>query len=135
VTLRYLLDANIISDMVRRPSSRVVRHIARVGEGSVCTSIIVAAELRYGARKSGSGPLSERVDRILSAIEVVPLEAPADRHYGEIRDTLTRAGSPIGPNDLLIATHALALDLTIVTANAREFARVPSLRVENWLAG
>jgi tRNA(fMet)-specific endonuclease VapC len=135
VTLRYLLDANIISDMVRRPSSRVVRHIARVGEGSVCTSIIVAAELRYGARKLGSGPLSERVDRILSAIEVVPLEAPAERHYREIRDTLTRAGSPIGPNDLLIATHALALDLTIVTANAREFARVPSLRVENWLAG
>ena len=66
-------------------------------------------------------------------MEVLPLEPPADRRYGELRNHLTRQGRPIGPNDLLVATHALAMDLTLVTANFREFQRVPSLRVENWL--
>lgn len=76
----------------------------------------------------------DRVDKILSALAVVPLEPPADRHYGRIRHYLTRLGAPIGPNDLLIAAHALTLDLTVVTANEREFSRVPALKVENWLA-
>jgi tRNA(fMet)-specific endonuclease VapC len=93
----------------------------------------VAAELRYGAEKSGSKQLSDRVDLLLSALEILPLEPPADRRYGEIRHHLARQGTPIGPNDLLIAAHVLAADLTLVTANTREFERVPSLRVENWL--
>ncbi len=70
---------------------------------------------------------------ILSTLNILPLEPPADRHYGTIRQELARQGIPIGSNDLLIAAHALALDLTVVTANAREFSRVPGLRVENWL--
>jgi tRNA(fMet)-specific endonuclease VapC len=94
---------------------------------------VVAAELRYGARESGAKQLGDRVDLLLSAVEVVPLEPPADRRYGEIRHRLTRQGTLIGPNDLLIAAHTLALDLTLVTANAREFSRVPRLRSENWL--
>ena len=131
--LRYLLDTNIISDLSRRPDGRVATRIADVGEDSICTSIIVAAELRYGAAKSDSKPLSERVELLLSALEILPLEPPADHRYGEIRHHLTRRGTPIGPNDLLIAAHALAADLTLVTANIREFERVPCLRVENWL--
>ena len=133
MSLRYLLDTNIISDLVRRPRGKVASRIAEVGEDSICTSIIVAAELRYGAEKSGSEQLSERVDLLLSALEILPLEPPADRRYGELRQHLTRRGIPIGPNDLLIAAHALAADVTLVTANTREFERVPSLRVENWL--
>jgi tRNA(fMet)-specific endonuclease VapC len=133
VSLGYLLDPNIISDLVRRPRGPVGSRIAEVGEGSICTSIIVAAELRYGAEKSGSKQLSDRVDLLLSALEILPLEPPADRRYGEIRHHLARQGTPIGPNDLLIAAHVLAADLTLVTANTREFERVPSLRVENWL--
>lgn len=133
MSLRYLLDTNIISDLVRRPRGKVASRIAEVGEDSICTSIIVAAELRYGAEKSGSKQLSERVDLLLSALEILPLEPPADRRYGELRQHLTRRGIPIGPNDLLIAAHALAADVTLVTANTREFERVPSLRVENWL--
>jgi len=133
VSLRYLLDTNIISDLVRRPQGPVGRRIVEVGEESICTSIIVAAELRYGAEKSGSKQLSERVDLLLSALEILPLEPPADRRYGEIRHHLARQGTPIGPNDLVIAAHVLAADLTLVTANTREFERVPSLRVENWL--
>ena len=135
MSLRYLLDTNIISDLVRCPRGHVASRIAEVGEDSVCTSIVVAAELRYGAEKSESKQLSERVDLLLSALEVLALEPPADRRYAELRSHLTRQGTPIGPNDLLIAAHALAADLTLVTANTREFERVPSLRVDNWLLG
>ncbi len=129
----YLLDTNILSDLIRRPRGRIAQCIAEVGEGSVCTSIVVAAELRYGAEKSGSERLAERVGLILSALEIVPLEPPADRHYATLRHHLARQGLPIGPNDLLIAAHALTHDLILVTANTGEFNRVPGLRVENWL--
>lgn len=132
--LRYLLDTSIVSDLLRNPRGVVAGRVASVGESTVCTSIVVATELRFGAVKSGSPKLADRVDRILSALEVLPLQPPADRHYGDIRQKLARRGLPIGPNDLLIAAHARALDLTVVTANAREFSRVPGLRVEDWLS-
>jgi len=133
VPLRYLLDTNILSDLIREPQGAVANRISAAGEETVCTSIVVAAELRFGAEKSGSRKLAGRIDLILSALDVLPLEPPADRHYGEIRQQLARQGAPIGPNDLLIAAHALAVDLTVVTASAREFSRVPGLKVENWL--
>jgi tRNA(fMet)-specific endonuclease VapC len=133
VPLRYLLDTTIVSDLIRHPQGRVASHIATAGEQTICTSIVVAAELRYGARKSGAKQLADRIDLLLSAIEVVPLEPPADRRYAEIRHRLTQQGTLIGPNDLLIAAQTLALDLTLVTANPREFSRVPHLRTENWL--
>jgi tRNA(fMet)-specific endonuclease VapC len=133
MSLRYLLDTNVISELVRRPGGTVATRIADAGEDSICTSIVVAAELRYGAAKSDSKQLSERVGLLLSALEILPLEPPADQRYAEIRHHLARQGTPIGPNDLLIAAHALAADLTLVTANTRELERVPSLRVENWL--
>lgn len=131
---RYLLDTGLLSDLIRHPQGTVFNRIASVGEDTICTSIIVAAELRFGAEKSGSPRLVARVDLILSALDVLPLEPPADRHYGQIRQQLARQGTPIGPNDLLIAAHAVALDLTVVTANTREFSRVPGLRIENWLS-
>ncbi|MGB5539305.1 MAG: type II toxin-antitoxin system VapC family toxin [Gammaproteobacteria bacterium] len=134
MALRYLLDTNILSDLVRHPQGTVADRIAAAGENSVCTSIVVAAELRFGAIKSGSGKLTQTIEQILSAVEILPLESPADQHYGELRHHLSRQGMPIGPNDLLIAAHALAADLTLVTANSREFSRVPGLKLENWLA-
>jgi len=132
-SLAYLLDTNILSDLVRNPQGVVAARIAKAGEDTVCTSVIVAAELRYGASKSNSTKLAERIDLILSALEILPLEPPADRKYAVLRHHLTRQGTPIGPNDLLIAAHALASDLTVVTANVGEFSRVPGLKVENWL--
>lgn len=132
--IRYLLDTNILSDLMRNPQGKVANRISSAGEDTVCTSIIVAAELRFGAKKSGFQRLADRVDLILSAMDIQPLEPPADRHYGEIRQQLTRQGVPIGPNDMLIAAQALALDITVVTANSREFSRVPGLKVENWLS-
>lgn len=132
MTLRYLLDTNVLSALIRDPQGPIAQRIAAAGEETVCTSVLVAAELRYGAHKSGSVRLAERVDLILSTLEILPLEVPADRHYGDIRQRLARLGTPIGPNGLLIAAQARSLDLTVVTANERAFARVPGLRVENW---
>lgn len=132
-TDRFLLDTNIVSELVRQPQGRVARHVATVGENRVCTSIVVAAELRFGAAKSGSRRLQIQVEAVLSALEVMSLDMPADQHYADIRVALERAGQPIGPNDMLIAAHARALGYTVVTANLREFKRVPALRVENWL--
>ncbi len=129
----YLLDTNILSDLVRHPQGMVTARITKAGEYSICTSIVAAAELRYGAAKSNSAKLADRVDLILSALEILPLEVPADHQYAALRHHLTRQGTPIGPNDLLIAAHALASDLTVVTANVGEFSRVSGLKVENWL--
>jgi tRNA(fMet)-specific endonuclease VapC len=132
--VRYLLDTNILSDLLRNPGGRVARRLAVVGEPAVCTSIVVACELRYGAAKKGSPQLSARVESLLGSLEILPLDQPSDRSYAEIRLHLERMGKPIGPNDLLIAAHALALDLILVTENVDEFARVPRLPIENWLA-
>jgi len=133
VARRYLLDTNILSDLIRNPRGAVAHKIESRGEMAICTSIIVAGELRYGAEKKGSSSLSNRVEDLLAAIEVLPFEEDADRHYAAIRRDLTRAGQPIGPNDLLIAAQARAMDMILVTANTGEFSRVPGLQVENWI--
>jgi tRNA(fMet)-specific endonuclease VapC len=129
----YLLDTNILSDLVRNPQGLVAQNIASVGERAVCTSIIVASELRYGAKKLGSQRLTTQLNAILSAIEILPLEEPSDHRYGELRADLEKRGVTIGPNDMLIAAHALMLDCIVVTANQGEFSRVSGLKVENWL--
>jgi len=131
---RYILDTNILSDLIRHPAGRAARRLALVGEAAVSTSIVVAAELRYGAAKRGSQDLSARVEDLLKGLEILPLDQPSDRQYAAIRLRLERSGRPIGPNDLLIAAQALALDLILVTDNVEELARVPGLSLENWLA-
>jgi tRNA(fMet)-specific endonuclease VapC len=129
----YLLDTNILSDLIHNPNGRVVAKIAEVGESAVATSIIVAAELRFGAQKKGSSRLSARVDAIINASTVLPLEPPADATYAELRAALESDSTPIGGNDMLIAAHAVALGRTLVTANVREFERVAGLEIVNWL--
>ena len=132
--IRFLLDTNIISDLIRHPQGKAARRIAKAGDDNICTSIIVAAELRYGCAKSGSVRLLKAVEDLLGEIAVLPFDVPADTDYGGIRRELEAAGKPIGGNDLLIAAHARAIGATVVTANADEFKRVPGLAVENWLA-
>ena len=131
--MRYLLDTNIVSDLVRHPQGRVTQRIRTVGEAQVCTSIIVAAELRYGAAKKGSLRLTAQLEAVLNALEILPFEPPADTTYGNLRHALERAGRPIGGNDLLIAAQAVALGYTVVTDNEREFGRIEGLALENWL--
>ena len=107
--------------------------IARVGEQNICTSIIVAAELRHGVAKKNSSRLTAQVESVLAALDVLALNPPTDAIYGELRARLEQSGQSIGANDLLIASHALALGHTVVTDNESEFSRVVDLRVENWL--
>ena len=130
--LRYLLDTNAVSQLVRQPDGEVARRVAALEPGSFAISVVVAAELRYGAERRGSSRLTRQLEAVFSAIDVLPLEEPVGRHYGAIRSELERVGQPIGSNDLLIAAHAKALGVTLVTNNLGEFRRVSGLLVEDW---
>lgn len=129
----FLLDTNIVSDLVRHPQGDIAAKIASVGEDSIATSIVVAAELRYGAARRASERLTRQLEAIFSLLPILPLGDDADRHYGLLRADLERRSRPIGGNDMLIAAHALTLGATLVTDNVREFERVRDLRIENWL--
>jgi tRNA(fMet)-specific endonuclease VapC len=129
----YLLDTNILSDAIRNPFGRAQTYIRRFDKSAICTSAIVASEMRYGARKKASDRLIQRVEQLLGWISVLPYDDAASRSFSIIRTDLERRGLPIGWGDLFIAAHARSLDLTLVTNNAREFSRVEGLKVENWL--
>jgi tRNA(fMet)-specific endonuclease VapC len=131
--MRYLLDTNIVSDMVRDPFGARARQFARIGQSNIGVSIIVASELLYGIARRGQTDGTRKTRELLNRLFVAPFEHPAELHYAEIRAHLERVGTPIGANDTLIAAHALALGCTLVTDNEREFGRVPALHVENWL--
>lgn len=129
----YLLDTNIISDLIRNPSGAAARHIEQADPADIFTSIIVATELRYGCAKKGSAKLTEKVENLLATVPVLPLEKPVDTDYGRIRAELEAAGQTIGMNDLLIAAQAYSLGLTLITDNLREFSRIQGLKIDNWL--
>ncbi|MBL8313815.1 MAG: type II toxin-antitoxin system VapC family toxin [Rubrivivax sp.] len=129
-----MLDTNALSDLIRNPGGPMVRRLAAEAPDAVCTSIVVACELRFGARRRASAALTQRVEQLLASIVVLPLDEPADEHYADIRAALERAGTPIASNDLLIAAHARSRGLTLVTHNLREFERVPGLKTADWLS-
>jgi len=129
----YLLDTNTLSSLIRQPQGRVAERIEEVGEENVVTSVIVACELRYGAAKRGSRRLTKQVEAVLGALTVRALESDVERSYAAIRVALEKKGTLIGAHDMLIAAHARALAAVCVTDNVAEFARVPALKVENWV--
>ena len=133
--VRYLLDTNMLSALMNHPDGHLAARVASVisSRGIICTSIIVAAEARFGVAKKGSERLRRQVEQLLSEIDVLPFESNADEYYAVLRAQLERRGTPIGGNDMLIAAQALATDSILVTNNVREFARVRGLRIENWL--
>jgi len=131
--MSYLFDTNAISEFIRNPDGQTAKRVAALKDGELRTSLIVAAELRYGAAKKGSERLTRVIETVLAEFEVLPWEAPADVHYASLRNSLSRSGQPIGDMDMLIAAHALALDAVLVTDNEKEFSRVPGLKIENWL--
>lgn len=135
----YLLDTNIISHVMRDPTGLVAQRVfaqeAREGQetsSAICTSLIVQCELQFGLRKLSNPKWERQYHRAMASIPVEPLGQDVVAHYALIRSYLEGHGQPIGPNDTLIAAHALALGATLVTADA-EFSRVPGLTVENWL--
>ena len=129
----HLLDTNIVSDLIRNPNGMVRDKIKEVGPDTVCISLVVAAEIRFGCAKKASDRLTQQAEAILGALPILPLEESVDREYAAIRLSLEAAGTPIRPNDLWIAAHARHLGLTLVTANFNEFSRVDRLSVVNWL--
>ena len=133
--MSYLLDTNAMSDLMKRPDGRVRDHIEALMPDRLLTSVIVVAELRYGIQKVRSERLARLLDGVLRYMTVAALTEDIAEHYASVRDALERGGTPIGQNDLLIAAHALALDVVLVTDNEKEFSRVPNLRIENWLRG
>ena len=130
----WLLDTNTISAIFQDPFGRVASRIDTTDQRAICTSIIVACELRFGAAKRNSAKLTTWVEATLDDLDVHPLGPDVDRHYAHLRAHLERHGTPISGNDMLIAAHALALDCILVTTNTREFAQIDGLRLENWLA-
>lgn len=134
---RYLLDTNIISNMMRDANGMAALRFKQVAKDVAlrrfCTSVLVECELRFGMARKPSPRLELAYERVMQSLEILPLDSEVASHYAHIRTTLERLGTPIGPNDTLIAAHALALDCTLVTGNEAEFRRVPGLRVQNWL--
>ena len=130
---RFMLDTNIMSELIRNPDGPVQRVAARFGTPAISISSIVASELRFGYLKRGSERLARLVENMISRVEVVRYDEAASMHYAQIRQSLQTSGKTIGPNDLFIAAHARALDLTLVTDNIREFSRVDGLKLENWI--
>ena len=133
MTTRFLLDTNVLSQLIRDPRGPVATRLATAGDAQVFTSVVVASELRFGASKKGSTVLTDRVNQLLASIEVAPLEVGVDRIYADIRNALESTGQLIGANDLFIAAHALEQEATLVTDNVAEFQRVPGLQIENWV--
>jgi tRNA(fMet)-specific endonuclease VapC len=132
-SLHLTVDTNIASHFMRYPEGVVARKMRGLTVGNVGISIIAVSELRFGVAKVNSARLNKQVEWVLSKMTLLPLEPPVDTIYADIRAHLERLGTPIGPNDLFIAAHALAHDVPLVTDNVTEFSRVPNLRVENWL--
>jgi tRNA(fMet)-specific endonuclease VapC len=131
--IRYLLDTNICIYVINvRPPTVLARFLAHEIDG-LGISAITASELYWGVCKSGSVRNRTTLDKFLSPLTVLDYDLNAAQHYGELRAYLEKQGTPIGPLDQQIAAHALALGITLVTNNVREFERVPGLRVENWV--
>ena len=133
MTARAMLDTNAVSVLMRDPFGSLRRRAEAFGFNDLCISVVSTGELQFGLAKSGSTKIRRALGSILDTLPIAGLEPPVDRTYGEIRAHLSARGEIIGPNDTWIAAHALALNLILVTANVREFSRVPDLRVENWL--
>lgn len=133
--MRYLLGTDTCVCLIRQRPPQVSERIRRHRLSTVALSTIVVSELSWGGAKSGLPKNVEALDALLAAFQVVAYDQAAALVYGRLRAGLERRGTPIGPLDMLIAAHALSLDLTLVTSNEREFRRAPGLRVENWAAG
>lgn len=121
-----------MSDLIRRPQGAVARAIVDRRDSEIVTSVVVAAELRYGAARKASSRLQDAVETLLRLVPVIGLEPPVDVVYGALRARLEADGIVLSPHDLLIAAHAMALDATLVTDD-QAFGRVPGLAVENWM--
>jgi tRNA(fMet)-specific endonuclease VapC len=131
--MAYLLDTSACSDYFTARYPKVVARIQACSPDDLRLSVVVVAELRYGADHSARRRANHaRIDALIEEIETFDFDLRAAAAYGRVRAQLEAGGTPIGPNDMLIAAHALSRGLTVVTDNTAEFGRVKGLKVENW---
>lgn len=131
--MRYLLDTNVCVDYLTGRYPRVVARLQKSSPEDLCLSSVVVAELRYGADHSARRRTNHaRVDVLIEEVECLDFDLRAATTYGQVRARLEAGGTPIGPNDMLIAAHALSRGLAVVTDNVAEFGRVKGLKVESW---
>jgi tRNA(fMet)-specific endonuclease VapC len=131
--MRLMLDTNICIYLIKEQPASVLDRFAVHPVGDIGVSVITLAELEYGIAKS-SRPARNRaaLEQFISPLEVADFDRDATAEYGRVRTLLEKKGQPIGSMDLLIAAHAISLDVTLVTHNMREFGKVPGLRMEDW---
>ena len=130
-----MLDTDICIYLINHRPPAVLARFRQEKLGSIGISSITAAELAFGVAKSESARNRQALEMFITPLSVLPFDASAMWHYGELRLKLERAGQPIGALDTLIAAHALQANAILVTNNTREFARVPDLRLQNWVNG
>jgi len=131
--MAYMLDTNVVSDILRNPAGRAAKRSRTVGEQHIFLSVIVAAELRFGLTRRPSATFRIRLEELLEQFRVLAVETPTDRVYATLRAQLEMSGTPISANDMFIAAHAIKLGHTLVTDNIREFSRIEAIRLENWI--
>lgn len=134
MSVTHLLDTNTCIYIINRRPPGVAEKFAQFSPDAIGLSSITLAELHFGVAKSGSTKNLKALEAFLEPLEVLPFSAAASVLYGRIRTELERQGQPIGAMDLLIAAHALTLDVTLVTHNRREFDRVTGLQIDNWFS-
>ncbi len=133
--MKYLLDTNICIYLIRQRPASVLREMAKQQIGDVGISSVTLAELQFGVAKSAQPERNgAALAQFITPLLIVDFDKPAADVYGKIRAFLEQRGTPIGSLDMLIAAHALSLDVMLVTNNEREFSRVPGLKLENWAA-
>jgi len=131
---RYMMDTDMCIYLKNRRPPEIAERFQQLQTGSVVISLITYGELYNGAMKSRESKAAlNNLQRLSERIPVQSMSTEVAQHYGEIRSYLEKRGTPIGGNDLWIAAHAIALNLTLITNNTREFKRVPKLKFENWL--
>ena len=131
--MKYLLDTNICIYIIKKKPDEVFEKFKNLTIGDVGISAITLAELQYGIEKSSNSEKNRAaLEKFLTPIEIIDYDCEATVEYGEIRTELEKKGVPIGPLDMLIASHAKSLDVILVTNNVREFERISGLRIENW---
>jgi tRNA(fMet)-specific endonuclease VapC len=133
--MKLMLDTNICIYIIKQQPAAVLKHFLEYQIGDIGISSLTLAELRYGVAKSTHQEKNATaLDEFIIPLEVVAFDEEAAHFYGEIRSSLEKAGTPIGSMDMLIAAHALALGIPLVTNNTREFVRIPNLNIINWIA-
>jgi tRNA(fMet)-specific endonuclease VapC len=132
MAVRYLLDTNTVSFHIRRSSTALQRRLRAVPAATVGLSVVTEMEIRYGLARNPGLRIAPAVEAFLAGITILPLTSDVTRPYASVRAELESRGTPIGPLDLMIASHALALGVTLVTSDLGEFRRVPGLRCEDW---